>query len=163
MKKLDNKGQAIFELIIFLPFLVIFYSIIYSVGNALNSSINQQKAVRGYFYAITKGNSYLNTFSNLKELTGRGLNKVGFASIGWRERSENDGGDSYAPCFSFPQLMKSGVDDECDKPDRSSDTSRHIRVYTAYGVCGPHYEKDSDFFKISPEAQSSNATCTLDK
>jgi hypothetical protein len=50
-KFLNQEGQAVFELLIFLPFLLFLYTIYYTAGNAINGSINQQKAVRGYFYS----------------------------------------------------------------------------------------------------------------
>lgn len=141
--------------------------IIYTIGNSLNGSINQQKAVRGYFYALVKGNSYLNTKADLAEFKQNGITRIGTASLGWRERSENDGKNSFAPCFSFPQLTKGGATDECDKPDRSSDSTRHIRVYTYYGVCGATYVIDSSsnsgFYEIQPGAQTGENSCILGK
>ena len=44
----NRKGQAIFEFIIFLPILLILYGVLVSVSSAINGSINQQKATRGF-------------------------------------------------------------------------------------------------------------------
>ena len=55
----NSEGQAIFELILFMPFLVYFVTLLFTAGNSINGSINQQKAVRGYFYHLLKGNSNL--------------------------------------------------------------------------------------------------------
>ena len=48
------RGQALFEFIVFLPFLLFMLTIMFTVGNAINGSINQQKAVRRYFFTSTK-------------------------------------------------------------------------------------------------------------
>lgn len=135
----NNRGQSIFEFIAFLPFLVIMYSIVYTVGNSINGSINQQKATRGYFYNLNKNNSFINTYSDLKLFESNSMSLVGFSYIGWRVKSESGGTISFAPCFSFNAMMKSGSDEGCDDKPNDPDISRHIRVYTAYGVCGPTY------------------------
>src|SRR5438874_2506988 len=93
----DQKGQAIFELILFLPFLLFLYTIYYTAGNAINGSINQQKAVRGYFYNLMKNNSYVLTLSDLRSLQGNGTNQAGFFAIGWASKTQ--GKNRFAPCF----------------------------------------------------------------
>jgi hypothetical protein len=142
----NQKGQAIFELLLFIPFLIFLYSIYYTVGNSISASINQQKAVRGYFYALTKGNSYLNTYQDLKAFVGEnGVKIVGFSAIGWREKDKNK--QSFAPCFKFSSLLKSSSSEECDSPERPEElSSRFIRIFTFYGVCGPVYQATSDSF-----------------
>ncbi len=78
----NQKGQAIFELIIFLPFLIFLYTIYSTTGNAINGSINQQKAVRGYFYGLLRGNSYINTTTDLDEFSEKAISVVGFSALG---------------------------------------------------------------------------------
>ena len=56
--KSNSKGQAMFEFIIFLPFVVVLFKMFLNIGGAINGSINQQKQLRGYFYYLNKGNSY---------------------------------------------------------------------------------------------------------
>ena len=56
---LKEEGQAIFELLVFLPVFLFLFVVIYNIGNSINISINQQKATRRYFYYIQKGNSFL--------------------------------------------------------------------------------------------------------
>ena len=160
---LNNKGQAVFEFLIFMPFLVILYSIIYNVGNSINASINQQKATRSYYYGITKGNSFIFSSSEIKEYKDGGMRVMGLSSVAWRQRSEgSDGGISFAPCYTFNGLIKSGVNDDCDKRD-PGDASRHIRVFTAYGVCGPSFINNGSSVYIDPVTMSDPFSCKLQK
>ena len=159
---LNQKGQALFEMILFLPFLMFLYTIYYSAGNSINGSINQQKAVRGYYYALVKGNSYLNTNSELLDfLNNHGIGNVGFNSLGWNDHQV--GNKPFAPCFKFSSLLKNNSTEECDSGDRDGEgTSRFIRLFTFYGVCGPHYTSaGNSAFVIMPEAQASWNSCTL--
>ncbi len=162
----NQKGQALFELIIFLPFLIFLYSIYYTTGNSISGSINQQKAVRGYFYSLTRGNSYLNTMQELESFGDKGIKTVGFSALGWREKSTNGGQNAFAPCFKFSSLLKNESTEECDSSEREEEgSSRYIRVFTFYGVCGPVYTESSDssgvFYKIDPGFQSNPSLCSL--
>lgn len=168
MKKLirNEKGQAIFELILFLPFLVFMVSIFYTIGNSISGSINQQKAVRNYFYFLVKNNSYINTSKELElYATDNGMKSVGFAAIGWREKSISDR-VSIAPCFQFSSMLKNnGSNEECDGAERGeNDTSHFIRLFTFYGVCGPTYflpaEGGSKMF-LDPTRQMDRNLCAL--
>lgn len=161
----NKKGQALFEMVLFLPFLIILYSMFYTIGNSINGSINQQKAVRGYFYSLLKGNSYVNTYADLVHFQGIAFNKIGFASVGWRERSENQGQRVFAPCFHFVNLLNAGDVEDCAKRERDSDSTKIIRVYTYYGVCGPVYttKENAPVFGILPENQSAISGCMMTK
>lgn len=173
MKKIltNQKGQAIFELIVFLPFLIFLYTIYATAGNAINGSINQQKAVRGYFYALMKGNSYINTTSELDDFAQNSLGTVGFSAVGWREKSSSGQRDSFAPCFKFSSILKNESDEECDSNTREEDNggekiSRFVRVFTFYGICGPVYTKMNDigggnFYEINPTQQNNPGNCIL--
>ncbi|MBC7428648.1 MAG: hypothetical protein H7336_08565 [Bacteriovorax sp.] len=162
----NQKGQAVFELIIFLPFLVFLYSIYYTTGNSISGSINQQKAVRGYFYSTTKGNSYLNTKLDLASFSDNNIQTVGFSALGWREKS-TDEKNAYAPCFKFSSLLKNSSTEGCDDSTRDDESSsRYIRVFTYYGVCGPVYTQDDEFgagkfYEINPSFQSIIELCSL--
>ncbi|MEI8346210.1 MAG: hypothetical protein WCG27_02000, partial [Pseudomonadota bacterium] len=65
-KKKSQQGQSIFEFLIFFPFLLILFFSFSVVGGAINSSINQQKAARGYFFKMTRGNSRIPTAGDIK-------------------------------------------------------------------------------------------------
>lgn len=163
----NQKGQAVFELIIFLPFLMFLYSIFYTAGNSISGSINQQKAVRGYFYSLTKGNSYLNTKLDLIEYSKGTISSVGFSALGWREKTTDQGSNGFSPCFKFSSMLKNNINEPCDSPDRDeAGSSRNIRVFTYYGVCGPVYSETSDifgrFYEMSPFQQNNPKLCSLD-
>ncbi len=162
----NQKGQALFEMILFLPFLLFLYTIFYSAGNSISGSINQQKAVRGYFYNLVKGNSYLLTSSDLQGFKDKGLKLIGFNAIGFNSHL-GSGTVSYAPCFRFSSLLKNGSTEDCDGSTRDEQgSSRFIRLYTFYGVCGPAYfsvqdSQGKDFFEINPSIQSAAGSCAL--
>jgi hypothetical protein len=162
---LNQKGQALFEMILFLPFLMFLYTIYYSVGNSINGSINQQKAVRGYFYSRVKGNSYLVSLSELvKFKEENSITKVGFNSLGWADQMKNEK-NPLAPCFKFSSLIKNNSTEECNGSERDNEhSSKFIRLFTYYGVCGATYTPgrvDGNSFEIEPKYQSSSDSCTL--
>lgn len=163
----NQKGQAIFEMILFLPFLIFLYTIFYTVGNSMSASINQQKAVRGYFYNYIKGNSYVNNNEDMLALVDKfNINRVGFFAIGWRDKDKDDK-QSFAPCFKFSSLLKNDNSEDCDDSTRQEvGSSRFIRAFTFYGVCGPVYSKaedalDKPFMEIKPNLQNSPTLCSL--
>lgn len=135
----NNKGQAIFEFLVFVPLLIALYGIIVNITGAINSSINQQKATRGYFYNIIKGSSMFPAAIDLNGLIG--ITNVNFFMIGYRKKSSNNGSDSYSPCYKMQALLDDGETEDCDNPKTSGIESQFIRVYTGYGVCGPTFTK----------------------
>lgn len=168
----NEKGQALFELVIFLPFLLFLYMIYSTAGDSISASINQQKAVRGYFYSLVRGNSYLNTMADLEELESFNVRMVGFSALGWREKGDKSGRSAYAPCFKFSSLLKNGSTEACDDDAREKDAdgngvSHFVRIFTFYGVCGPVYSATKDpksgkpFYEIIPSAQTDPRKCAL--
>jgi len=138
----NERGQAFFELIIFLPFLIFLYTIFYTVGNSINGSINQQKAVRGYFYQLLKGNSYITSAVDLDGYGGS-ITSVGFFALGWNEKLEG-GRIPIAPCFAFTSMLRNGSSEDCESPARPiPDASSFVRVFTMYGICGPVFSVPS--------------------
>ena len=166
-KSLKNQsGQALFELIIFIPFLIFLYTIYSTTGDSISASINQQKAVRGYFYSLIMGNSYLNNPLELAAFSNSSTKSVGFSALGWREKGNAEGTNAFAPCFKFSSLIKNNSNEECDSKDRDEEgVSRFIRVFTFYGVCGPVYSEMElegiKFYFINPSNQSSPDKCSL--
>jgi len=136
---LDEKGQAIFELIVFTPLFLFLFTIIYNVGSSINISINQQKAARRYFYYLSKGNSSLPLQFNLDSFKEAGtLSSVGMAFIGFRQQ-EVSGESSLATCMKFSSFLTGDESEECEDGIDRSDTpvaTSYIRIYTGYGVCG---------------------------
>jgi hypothetical protein len=133
MKK-NQKGQALIELIIFLPLMFTFYSMISGFANAINGSINQQKIARAYFYYRAQNNSTIpkpdegETFKN--------WGTFGMFFIGWKDYFDNQ--KPMAPCYQLTIPLKAGASDKCEEK-YSEPTSLYIRVQTAYGICGETY------------------------
>lgn len=167
LKPLKNQsGQALFELIIFIPFLIFLYTIYSTTGDSISASINQQKSVRGYFYSLVMGNSYLNNPLELAEFARFNVTLVGFSALGWREKGNANGTTAFAPCFKFSSLLKNNSSEECDSKEREDEgMSRYIRVFTYYGVCGPVYTapvgEGSLKHWINPSTQSDPYKCSL--
>lgn len=142
----EEKGQAIFELLIFMPILIFFYTIIFNVGNAINVSINQQKATRRYFYYLAKGNSYLPGNSSLQSWKGS-YTRAGIAMIGYADRLE--GGESpMAPCFKFNSFFSGGESEECEEPASGERQTSFVRVFTAYGICGENFSNQANRWTV---------------
>lgn len=163
MKKINNqKGQAVFEFILFMPFLMFLYMIFYTVGNSLNGSINQQKPVRGYYYHLVKGNSYLLTVADLSSFGKKSIEKVGFMAIAYKEHGVGET-KQFGTCFKFSSMLKGNSSEECDSPERDSeDSSMYIRLFNAYGVCGPIFvaTKTPEKYGYSQQLQTTE-TCSL--
>ena len=66
----NEKGQAIFEFIVFVPFYVYLLTVLISFGNSLNASINQNKIIRGYYYRVAAGDSRLPYRQDLQQYGG---------------------------------------------------------------------------------------------
>jgi hypothetical protein len=148
IKLLNQKGQAIFEMIIFLPFLIFLYTIFYTVGNSISGSINQQKAVRGYFYQLVKGNSYVLSTIDLDSLNGKSIDSAGFFAIGWAEKKDGGAdGTPFGNCFKFGSLLRNGSSETCEDPSTSDQPglkSSFVRIFTMYGVCGPVFTRPAN-------------------
>ena len=94
----NNEGQAILEVVFFIPFFIFVILLIVTVGNSINGSINQQKSTRRYLFNLIKGNSYIISQSNLKAYQG-GIRVVGNYSLGWQE--DKDGTLAIATCYEL--------------------------------------------------------------
>ncbi|MBC7539581.1 MAG: hypothetical protein H7281_12225 [Bacteriovorax sp.] len=164
-KILNQKGQALFEMILFLPFLMFLYTIYYTAGNSISGSINQQKAVRGYFYTLVKGNSYIVPLVDLRKYKEESITRVGFNSLGWKDHLA--GKISVAPCFQFSSLLKNDSTETCGGKSEVELSSRFIRLFTFYGVCGPYYNytqtplDDKGYYDIDPHVQALTVSCTM--
>jgi hypothetical protein len=161
-KLLNQKGQALFEMILFLPFMIFLVTIYYTCGNSINGSINQQKATRGYFYMLVRNNAFLNSQSDLVELSSKGLKTIGFSAIGWRDHGVEQ--EAFAPCFKFSSILNNSSSEDCDgkSPDAAEGSSRFVRVYTYYGVCGASFTASTTGgipFILRPDAQGLANNC----
>lgn len=143
-----ERGQAIFEVLVFLPLFIFFLTIIFNVGNAINVSINQQKVTRRYFYYLAKGNSYLPVQPQLEATRNAGTIQIlGFAFNGYRQESASGGANTspVAPCFKFNSFLTGDSGETCEDPSSGSGdegVTNFVRVYTGYGICGETFRRD---------------------
>lgn len=160
-----QQGQAIFEFIVFLPFLLLVLFSVVHIGAAINGSINQQKAVRGYFYNLVEHDSMLPSSNNISDIASRGVKHIGFWALGWQEKQ--NGESPVAPCYRMPLFGKAANQDseECETPQDGRDRSQFIRVYTMYGVCGEDYDVNGSEIKhvMSNVHGEISASCSLIK
>ena len=145
---LKDDGQAVLEFILFLPFMIMMYFTILSIGNAINGSINQQKATRAYFYYRAANNSNLPRPRRAGDSAEPSNNwrTFGMQIMGWAEKFEDDS-NPVAPCFKFNLPFEGGEDDSCDNPYTGTST-QFIRVQTVYGICGATYTTDGSNQKV---------------
>ncbi len=141
----NEKGQAVFELIAFLPFLIFIFTIMVTIGNSINASINQQKVTRRYFYYLLKGNSTAPTQEDLNEWLNSGISFAGMSALGFRAKEQGD--LSFAPCFKFTTLFTGDQGETCDEPLKGEAKSNFVRVFTFYGICGETYIVGRNYFK----------------
>ena len=161
-------GQAIFEFVVFLPILLFLFTVIFTIGNSINGSINQQKAVRRYFFYIYKGNSTIPSARDLNFLLEQGLKKVGAVSVGWREKSEGGGGgeggasSSFATCYPFSKIFSDSEDDDCFEPSVDDGKSNFIRIFTQFGICGESYNVfNGNTFILDHFGRGRSDSCTI--
>lgn len=150
----DEKGQALFEFIIFIPFLMMLYSLTLTISNALNASINQQKAARGYFYYLRQNDSRFPSPSRDEGLDPLDSFKTfSMTIIGWADKF--DGQVPVSPCFEFKLPIGDLEGDSCDNSYQEEKT-QFVRVGTVYGVCGANYVREGSKVGIIPFAKAGN-------
>lgn len=164
-KILKEDGQAIFEFLAFMPFLVFLFVVIVTIGNSINASINQQKFTRRYFYYLMKGNSFFPDHFDLNNyVNSAGAQMVGMTSIAYRAKA--DGSNSMAPCFRFINAFSGDPSESCEK-DAAGGVSNYVRVYTFYGACGATFTVDGSgnpvpgFNGTNQTNLSSPVSCTI--
>ena len=138
----NDEGQAIFELLVFLPIFLFLFVIIYNIGNSINISINQQKVTRRYFYYVQKGNSFLPRLSILDQWKSRGIKYSGLAMMGFRDYTEGE--TPVAPCIKFPPFLSGETDETCVAPNIGEQSTSFIRVMTVYGICGETFQLNNN-------------------
>lgn len=157
LKRNKQKGQALFEFIVFVPFLLMLYSLTLTISNALNASINQQKTTRGYFYYLRQNDS---NFPSPSRGDGADLGDTfklfSMSIIGWAESLEG-GQFPVAPCFELKLPIGDIEDDEC-AASYNEEKTQFIRVGTVYGVCGANYVVDNGGVGLVPFTKSGNST-----
>ncbi len=147
----DEKGQAIFEFILFLPFFFILYVVLSSVAGAINGSINQQKVTRGYFYYVLKHNSFAPRRDELNGFQGRFNSLAGYA-FGHAVRLEGE--QPVATCYQNAALTNISARENCEDRDTTGPT-KFIRLYTAFGVCTQSFIQENGRFRYAPLSYAS--------
>lgn len=133
----NEKGQALIELIIFLPLMFMVYSLVAGFASAINGSINQQKIARAYFYYRVQNNS---TFPAPSPGNHERWSRFGMFFIGWYDKFLQ--GDNPAmPCYKISLPLGQSDDKSCDEA-YEEDSSQFIRVGTVYGGCGNSYKNE---------------------
>lgn len=158
-KILNDKGQAFFEMIMFVPFMLFLFTLIVTFGSAVNGAINQNKILRGYFWHITRNNSYGAPMSTLTTLGSKGVTQVGLHVIGYRESREGTS-KSHAACYRINRFFGGTKEEECESPDRGADNYAYIRVYSLYGVCAASYSFLNGEFEIQDYLPNTAFQCT---
>ncbi len=157
-KVLNDKGQAILEFLLFLPFMLMLYSVTLSIGSAINSSINQQKVTRGYFFYRLQNNSTLPKPRRDGSEPSDGWQTFGFQIMGWATELRS-GSEPIAPCFKF-RLPLGDSEDGCE--DRyPGETSQFIRTKTVIGICGATYVKNGTEIVPYPRAATMGGGANL--
>lgn len=142
----DNKGQSILEFLVFLPLFLTLMGLIVGLGNSINGSINQQKAVRGYFFYINQNNSMVPR-PDYQSNAHAGWRAFGMFFIGWAERLQNDT-SPVAPCYKLPIAVDSS-DSVCEN-SYSERTTQLIRVGSVFGLCGATYFNSGNHVYLAP-------------
>lgn len=135
-KFLNEKGQSLVEFVLFLPFMLMTYSIIMNVSNAINASLNQQKVTRAYFYYRMQNNSTIPKPRRDGNEPSGSWGTFGMQIIGWAAEIENN--LPVAACFKFNIPLGQAKKDKCNQ-GYNTETTQFIRVGTVYGVCGATY------------------------
>ena len=149
---LDEQGQALVEFLLFLPFMLMMYSVTTSIGNAINASINQQKITRSYFFYRAQNNSTIPA-PNRETNTHQSWRLFGMQIIGWMDRLENN--VPLAPCYRFRVPLGDSEGDVCESP-YSGTSTQHIRIQTVYGMCGATYASGNNGVVLLPGNHSSS-------
>lgn len=162
----NEKGQSIFELVVFVPLMLIVLTMMVNTGNAINASINQLKATRAYYYFLLRGNSIGQRNSYLVNLfNDRGMLKVGFNAVGWRRSDEAGSEDTFAVCYKYNSWLSDITGTKtCDDPLADGETKTpFVRIFTVYGLCTETYDRyDQPFSALVDKTTSGRSSaCVL--
>lgn len=138
--KNNQKGQALFELIIFLPLFLYMVKVLFDYGDAINNSINQLKVVRGYyFYTISNDSNAPNRLFS-KTFYDRGISGnqalLSLDAYSWSLQSTVGDVRPIGSCVKVSGFLGGENNtDECASPNVVEEKTQFIRAYSAFGVC----------------------------
>lgn len=164
-KSKNQQGQALIELIIFLPLMITIYSVIGGFASSINGSINQQKFTRAYFYYRVQNNS---TIPGPKTSSFGSWKQFGMFFVGWRIKFNGET-SPVMPCYKISIPFKESPSDKCE--DRYGDPKTlWLRVGTVYGVCGQTYINQNNTVSQVPDLRGADfkiltdrSSCTITK
>lgn len=148
----SEKGQALIELIIFLPLIITIYSVVGGYASAINGSINQQKITRAYFYARVQNNSNIPGPSVSSPSVYQAWSKFGMFFIGWKDYFQG-GNTPVMPCYRVNIPFKNSPAEKCEDA-YSTNKSLYVRIGTVYGVCGATWINNGGFITMADPQQS---------
>jgi len=157
---ISNRGQALIELIIFLPLIVSLYSVISGFANSINGSINQQKISRAYFYNRIQNNSTIPGPGLLnKSYLNWGLFSVFF--IGWKDYFKGEDSPIMS-CYKVNIPFKNSPKDKCEDFYDKKNTL-WVRVGTVYGICGATYFHSNSKVYYVPDSKGLDFSLVVDR
>jgi hypothetical protein len=135
----NNQGQALIEFLLFLPFMLMMFVVVNNFAEAINSSINQQKATRSYFYLKIQNSPQIVRPSRDDGGVPTFLTWTSFGHffIGWADYLNTN--SPVAPCYKLNLPLEPDPSDRCENRYNKL-TTQFIRVGTAYGACGGTYQ-----------------------
>lgn len=143
----NEKGQGMIEFFLFLPFMLMMYSICLSLVSSINAAINQQKITRGYFYYKMQNNSLVPGPRRDGVQPEASWSQYGMHINIYGEYLKGD--NPMSTCFKFQVPLGKKEGDSCDQTYTET-TTQYIRVATAYGICGATYTSNNGRFDIHP-------------
>jgi hypothetical protein len=149
----QEKGQSLIEFVLFLPFMLMIYSVIINVSGAINASLNQQKVTRSYFYYTLQNNSMFPGPSREGGDPTQNWQYFGMRILGWSTQLIDS--KPVAPCFKFNIALGESSGDACEDP-YSGKSTQYIRVGTVYGACGATFERSPKGVRIASPITSNS-------
>jgi hypothetical protein len=155
----SQRGQALIELIIFLPLIVTLYSVISGFANSINGSINQQKIARSYYYYRIQNSSTTPSPLSVPNFESWSYFSVFF--IGWRDYVKGEG-SPVMPCYKVSIPFKDSPKDKCEDA-YNSEKSLWVKVGTVYGTCGAtFYHKNGEVY-YAPDQGDGDFSAVVDQ
>ncbi|MGB0453614.1 MAG: hypothetical protein ACPGJV_07845 [Bacteriovoracaceae bacterium] len=158
----SEEGQAFFELIIFLPFVIFLFVLLMTFGNSINGAINQQKVLRGFFWHYVRNDSYIPNYSDLVQLQQTAnIRSFGMYSFGYRLKEGTAGSSSLAACYPVSRFFGGDVDETCEQPTPAAEEqTSFIRLFNFYGTCTADYIASNGQYSVNYSANLV-ASCVL--
>ncbi len=109
---------------------------LFDYGDAINHSINQNKAVRGYYFFVSQNDSFAPNLTFLPFFSSKSINSLSLDTFNWSTiRVPDESSQARGSCVKVPGFLGNGINEECDAPAPEGNKSQFIRVYTSFGTC----------------------------